>query len=48
LELLVLASVAVQGCGPSDPPKNGVKIQAGDYDHAPGEGKAPPNKTGKG
>lgn len=42
----VLASVAVQGCS-SDPPKNGVPIQTGDYTHAPGGGNRP-NTPGAG
>jgi len=45
--LLAVAYVSVQGCS-SDPPKNGVAVQADDYTHAPGAGKAkpgqPPNK----
>jgi len=44
--LLAIAFVAVQGCS-SEPPKSGVAIKTGDYEHAPGGGNPnkPPGKS---
>jgi hypothetical protein len=44
LVLLVLATIAAQGCS-SGAPKGGVAIQAGDYVNAPGGGGNPNKKA---
>jgi hypothetical protein len=37
----VIAGAALQGCS-SEPPKNGIAVQPGDYLHAPGGGGGKP------